>query len=119
MGHKTPEAAREYQRKWYQEHKEEHKTKVKAYAKRNPHIMAKIQRKVNYGITQDEYESMLRLQDNRCAICGVSFEGTTPNVDHDHQTKRIRGLLCTNCNLGLGRFGDSISLLESAIEYLK
>ncbi|HEY1871076.1 MAG TPA: endonuclease domain-containing protein [Chitinophagaceae bacterium] len=56
-----------------------------------------------------------------CSICGRKTAGGkgTWHVDHDHKTKRFRGLLCHCCNLGLGHFQDSIKLLIKAIDYLK
>src|SRR6267142_1795993 len=58
------------------------------------------------------------IQENSCAICGVSFS-RTPHVDHCHVTGKIRGLLCSKCNRGLGFFQDSVQTLESAVRYLK
>jgi hypothetical protein len=61
-------------------------------------------------------------QDGKCAICGVA-EAYAPRkrlaVDHDHRTGAIRGLLCGNCNAGLGQFKDSPELLAAAIRYLE
>ncbi len=74
----------------------------------------------NYGITLEQYNVMLENQNEKCKICGnVCPSGKSLAVDHDHDTKKIRGLLCKNCNIGLGLFFDNISLLETAIEYLK
>lgn len=71
-----------------------------------------------YGLTFDEFSTMLDEQEGRCAICGVEFEGE-PMVDHDHETRRVRGLLCKLCNNGLGMFRDNIGLLQTAIRYLR
>jgi hypothetical protein len=54
-----------------------------------------------YGITRNEYEALRLKQDNRCAICKRPFE-KLPHVDHDHKTGKVRGLLCGDCNRGLG-----------------
>jgi len=78
------------------------------------------------GCTAEEYQSLLDKQNGRCAICGVA-EGHRSSrgrkcrfaIDHDHRTGAIRGLLCNNCNRGLGRFKDSVGNLESALRYLK
>jgi len=74
----------------------------------------------------EEIEILLAKQNGGCAICGAreghrSARGRSCRlaIDHDHQTGTIRGLLCNNCNRGLGRFKDSIALLEAAIRYLK
>jgi ribosomal protein L34E len=82
--------------------------------------------KSHYGIDIDVYESMLDLQDHKCAICGKQEGSIQANgkpfslaVDHCHESKKIRGLLCSNCNRGLGIFGDNIATLLRAIEYLK
>lgn len=73
-----------------------------------------------YGITPAEYAEMLFLQDGTCKICKQPPKGDRRLcVDHDHDTGKVRGLLCNTCNAGLGQFGDSVELLERAIEYLK
>ncbi len=75
-----------------------------------------------YGITQEDYDSMLLDQEGMCAICGTKNPQGRHNifvVDHDHTTGDVRGLLCHNCNTGLGKLGDTISGLERAIRYLK
>lgn len=74
--------------------------------------------KALYKLTLKDYEIMLVKQDNRCAICNRISESVL-HVDHDHESGKIRGLLCGSCNRGLGSLGDSIELLEKAISYLK
>jgi hypothetical protein len=77
-----------------------------------------------YGISVEQYEEMLVAQDGACAICGKKPKGEKTsssrlNIDHDHQTKKVRGLLCNNCNNGLGKLGDSAEVLERAAAYLR
>jgi hypothetical protein len=73
-----------------------------------------------YGITIKQFEQMLAAQDYRCAICPRSLKGRgTAHVDHDHRTGRVRGILCTSCNNGLGRFQDSPATLRRAARYLE
>lgn len=73
-----------------------------------------------YGITIDDYEKMRAEQNGRCAICGTFDPGGEHfHVDHDHETGKIRGLLCNNCNPGLGWFKDNIDTLLSAAQYLR
>jgi hypothetical protein len=72
----------------------------------------------NYGISLAEFEAILAHQDHACAICRERFTNT-PHVDHDHDTRVVRGLLCSHCNHGLGCFGDDIEIMESAIDYLE
>lgn len=65
---------------------------------------------------------MLSRQDDRCAICRTEIPGGRHgifNIDHNHQTGEVRGLLCSKCNVGLGCFKDDLLVLESAIDYLK
>ena len=77
-----------------------------------------------YGITLDEYEKLLSKQDKKCAICGIDSNGKYRNkprafaVDHCHTTGKIRGLLCSDCNTGIGLLKDNINFLQSAIKYL-
>ena len=73
-----------------------------------------------YRLTIEEFDRMLIAQSGRCLICGWGMTALNePCVDHDHETGRIRGLLCATCNGGLGQFFDSVELLAKAIEYLK
>lgn len=74
-----------------------------------------------YGISPEQYLELFDNQKGKCAICGRGLnEGETYfNVDHDHSTGEIRGLLCSQCNRGLGAFKDNVKLLEKAVKYLK
>lgn len=74
-------------------------------------------RKRQYGITEAEYEQMILDQDGRCALCHDD-EFLSFHTDHDHETRRIRGLLCSNCNTGLGKLGDSVKGVRRALRYL-
>ena len=80
-----------------------------AYA-RNRHLM------VSYGITTEDYETLLEIQENCCAICGDGDKKLV--VDHCHATGKVRGLLCHHCNVALGMFKDNKTILQSAMEYL-
>jgi len=64
-------------------------------------------------------EDMLRSQGGLCLICGVLLTVVNLHTDHDHATGVVRGLLCINCNQGLGQFKDSPELLMRAATYLK
>jgi len=70
-----------------------------------------------YGMTLEDYEDMAEAQGQRCAICTKFPERLV--VDHCHQTGIVRGLLCGNCNLALGKFGDTTQGLMRAVEYLE
>jgi hypothetical protein len=71
--------------------------------------------KHRYGIGSDEFDELVRQQGGVCAICGRE---NPEHVDHDHATGDVRGILCFNCNGGLGQFHDSIEFLEAAAAYL-
>lgn len=74
-----------------------------------------------HGLTVKEYDSMIVNQNNACAICHTPFDVSgvfSPCVDHDHITGLIRGLLCSHCNLGIGLFEDSPTLLRFAAKYI-
>lgn len=87
--------------------------------------------KGRYNLTKEQYEDILRRQNNRCAGCARVFE--TYHVDHDHSCcapvkrgrynascgKCVRGLLCKGCNQALGLIEDNIETMYSLIEYLK
>ena len=98
------------------------RTRKNAYRLSNPESTKQSQRKTVYGITNDQYQYMIDVHNNRCAICKVEFSEDSKNtkihIDHDHSTNTVRGLLCGDCNLGLGRFKDNTELLLEAINYL-
>ena len=75
-----------------------------------------------YGITLADYDRMFQEQHGRCAICGSEDPGKHKSehlcVDHDHETGKVRGLLCHPCNRGLGLFKDNTNSLAAAIQYL-
>jgi hypothetical protein len=79
--------------------------------------------KHKFGITTKDYDRMLIAQNNCCAICKSTSKGDKRSknfhVDHCHATGKIRGLLCSACNKGLGLFTDSQDKLKGAIEYLQ
>lgn len=81
------------------------------------HKQYKYHLKRRYGMSLDGYQYMYNKQKGECLICG-SFQKEL-NVDHDHVTQDVRGLLCPNCNLGLGHFKDNPILLIKAAKYLK
>lgn len=75
-----------------------------------------------YGISDEHYEWLLKKQRSTCAICGSSNSRCRWGkffIDHDHQTKQVRGLLCMDCNTGLGKFKDNTQLLLKAALYVK
>ena len=81
-----------------------------------------------YGIDVAQYDALLQSQGGKCAICSCATPGGIGKVGHDgvkkwhvdhcHETGAVRGLLCGDCNKGLGQFKDSALRLQQAIDYL-
>lgn len=78
--------------------------------------VTKYNKYTKYNLTQDDYDRMLAEQQGCCAICRT--EPPMLVVDHDHVTGVVRGLLCRNCNLGIGLLRDDVDVLSSAVQYL-
>jgi hypothetical protein len=74
-------------------------------------------RATRHGLTRDELDALYKASNGLCDICGRE-PARWLNVDHDHETGKVRGLLCLACNTGLGNFQDSVEWLQKAIEYL-
>ena len=135
---------RQYQRKYFLEHKEknrlyryeynkkwvkEHPEKAREYWKKNSrkHRKAIIisNRKRRYeklGFTLDDYDKMFNSQNGKCLICKKELKekhGRLTHLDHCHKSGLIRAILCNRCNDGLGCFDDNITILKEAIRYLK
>lgn len=79
--------------------------------------------KYDYGLSVEEYDKMFKEQDGKCKICGSTDTGSAQtnnlSVDHDHTTGRVRGLLCSKCNRGIGYLQDNPMFLRAAADYLE
>ncbi len=71
-----------------------------------------------YGIDVPDYERMLEEQGGGCYICGKKPDKRALAIDHDHETGKVRGLLCSNHNRAIGLLNDDITILAKAIQYL-
>lgn len=90
------------------------------YKAKSPLDRKIINAKKLYGISKNKLLSMIKTCSNRCQICQNEFSNVSQiYIDHCHNTKVVRGLLCSYCNFGIGQFKDSITLLQNAINYLK
>ena len=86
-----------------------------------PERQRKSRLKHKYNLTIEEYDLMLADQNGECAICYTTDPGGSGSrfaVDHDHQTGRVRGLLCSNCNRGIGLLQDDAVVLSNALSYI-
>lgn len=115
---------REYYRQLSKRRYELNKDKCKEYAKEwrknNPLYGRFTNLKLKYGITHKEYDEMLEKQNGVCAICGdPSRKPYGLHVDHNHDTGKIRKLLCGRCNTALGFTRESVKILEAMIAYIK
>jgi Recombination endonuclease VII len=73
-----------------------------------------------FGINADQYDTILKEQKYVCAICNKpDLLNRGLAVDHCHKTNKVRGLLCTNCNMGLGKFQDNVEYIQNALTYLQ
>jgi hypothetical protein len=123
MPHKDPEARKKY----HDEYRDKNREKAREYTRqwiRSDHGRNKILLN-KYGITLEEYNLMLEEQEHKCAICGDHESNTRWGktvklaVDHDHETGKVRGLLCQRCNTTLGRYKDSKTVWANFQRYLE
>ena len=121
LEHKEQIAARTKQ--YRLAHKEKYQAKYKAYYEKHREKILirtkawKLQN--NYGISPEEKYRRIAKQDFKCGICSTCVNMTTGHVDHNHQSRAIRGILCGNCNRVLGLMKDSPPLLRKAADYLQ
>lgn len=105
--------------------------KAKEYRLENPEKIKRTHRKSDlkkqYGLTMEDVEIMLKNQNCKCAICGkeLFLQGASEDktkiahVDHNHETGKVRGLLCNDCNRGIGLLKDNPLFLANALKYLE
>jgi hypothetical protein len=99
-----------------QQRSEAYQARQRQWREKNPGY----HRKNAYGLSEQDYWRMLVAQNNACKICKQSFdEKRKPHIDHDHQTGKVRGILCPQCNHGLGLFEDNPLFLRAAADYLE
>jgi recombination endonuclease VII len=95
------------------------KAKVPAYRARLNAYQRRHLRFRKYKLTEEQVLDMLATQQHKCRICPTQLTLESCHIDHDHETGKVRGLLCGLCNRGLGNFKDDPALLQVAIAYLK
>jgi hypothetical protein len=107
-------------KKYCDNNKEKINLKTKEYRMNNKEKSKTYILKRRYNITLEEYNKLFNKQNGKCAICGKHQSELKKilSVDHNHETGKIRGLLCYNCNNGLGCFKDNKNILKSAENYL-
>jgi hypothetical protein len=103
--------------RWQHANPERYRAKLQEYAasgkKKASDRKSHLKRK--YGLTLEEFGEILALQGGGCAICG---RPDADNVDHDHRTGRVRGILCFNCNIAMGQLEDDEDRLAAAMTYV-
>lgn len=101
----------------------------RAWAKRNRPRLREYERARKVGVRPDDIERIRRSQGNTCALCGkllpslaerlaTAIIRNVEHIDHDHETGRIRGILCGGCNTALGKLGDNADGLSRALAYV-
>ncbi len=106
-------------KRWQQENKEHLHAYRRDYRQRRKVEERNAYLLRNFGISNDDYDELLKRQGGGCAICGRPPKKAALHVDHDHETSAVRGLLCVGCNNALGQFKDSTDLLARASSYLE
>lgn len=101
---RNPEVQRRHQKRWQQ-------SEAGRASARRTHLKSK------YGLSQEDFDRMLTEQGGRCSLCDVAPDRLV--VDHDHDTGRVRALLCDPCNRGLAAFRDNAAALVRAADYVR
>lgn len=121
LNHREQQIAyhREYRRKF----PELARASYRRQREKNPDLCYRSYLVRNYGITLKDYKAMVASQGGVCAICGRRPSGNGVNkrlfIDHNHSTKKIRALLCSNCNFAIGHMRDDASLAQKMADYLR
>lgn len=115
------EHKRQYAKAYYSADKTARLEQNKRWRERNPEKAKESrlrERLKPYGLTPESYRQLLETQRHSCALCEEPFV-KTPHVDHCHDTGRVRGLLCGDCNTSLGKLGDTVESFRKVLRYLE
>jgi len=112
-----------YQAQYREKNREELRKKGRQYSKDNHEQIKKYGRKWHlkdkYNLSHEEWLKIWNNQNGKCAICKIAFPSPSDAcVDHNHETGKIRGLLCIKCNAGIGYLNDDPKITSMATEYL-
>lgn len=131
MPHKDTEVRKAWQKEYREKTKELQKEYQRQYRKLNADSIIKYKQEwykskrkdkvlKTYGVTLDYIHAMIVAQDSKCKICETTFtDKIRPYIDHCHTTLQVRGILCMNCNTGLGHFKDNYKFLLKAARYVR
>jgi|SRR3972149_3232746 len=115
----SSESHRLASRRYYQKNRIKIIARKKELPSQSPEAFRRRSLKKNYGLTVEEYDLLLVKQDNVCAICRkVCRTHSFLSIDHCHTTGKIRGLLCNDCNRGIGLLKDNVENIKRSLEYL-
>lgn len=109
------ECRRPEKQRYARENSERIKIKSREWQAKNPDKVRASYLKRTYGMTVPEWDAMFAAQDGKCFTCLAVGKLV---VDHDHETGRVRGLLCSNCNVALGMLKDDPAVLRRMADYL-
>lgn len=120
----TKKFGKEYHREWRKKNPEKAKAIQRRHYDKYPDRSRELSLKRKYNLTIADVEAMILNQNGKCAICKKSPKGKRLNesqlhVDHDHQTKTNRGMLCGNCNRAIGLVFENSNILRAMINYLE
>lgn len=115
------ERTKVYQKAWSERNRPRLREMSREYYQNRKDVVRDQNLQKNVGITLNEYYSMLIIQNYVCALCysDSGIKGKLFAVDHNHETGKIRGLLCRGCNVGIGNLKDDPDLLNRAVGYIR
>ena len=121
MPHKNLKQRKAYLKEHYLKNKDKIKAQMKDYYLKNKDKAKEYNLIKYYNLTLNQYNKMLADQNSCCKVCGVHASNFTHGlyVDHNHKTNKIRSLLCTGCNAGLGHLKEDINIMKKLIKYIK
>lgn len=114
--------------KWVENHKKQKalldaKYQLRPDSKERKSLRKRKRMLASFGLSLDDADRLLEIQEYRCAICGATAQNENNKkfleFDHDHETNKPRGFLCQKCNKGIGLLGDCVEGIESAFKYLQ